>query len=129
MANGNNEFKLSLEKFSKYAEEQFEIIFRKITIDLDSAIVMATPVDTGRARGNWYTSLNSPSATATERKGAGPAINEITSVAQKAKIGDTIWMANALPYINRLEYGSHSKQAPNGMVAVNVARFKSKYGI
>ena len=129
MANlGNKEFKLSLEKFSKYAEEQFEIIFRKIAIDLDSAIVLSTPVDTGRARGNWFTSLNSPTIMTSNRLGAGAAISEIEKVVKTAKIGDTIWMANSLPYINRLENGWSKQAPPNAMVAANVARFRSKYG-
>ena len=124
----SRQFTLGLKQLAKLPVEKFEIAFRKIAIDLDSAIVLSTPVDTGRARGNWFTTLNKPSSAVSERKGAGPAISEITSTANSLKIGDAIWMSNNLPYINRLENGWSTQSPPKAMVAANVARFRSKYG-
>lgn len=106
------------------------MIFRKIIIDLDTRVVLDTPVDTGRARGNWFPSLNAPSdqvdESASDRSGS-KAVGEATSTAQRAKIGDIAWLTNNLPYILPLENG-HSGQAPDGMVDVNLEAVAAAYG-
>lgn len=125
---GTVSFKADLEKFGKLTEEKANELFRKIALDLFTSIIMTTPVDTGRARGNWFTTIGSPSGAVSERLGAGASTGEAQRVVKGAEIGETIWLANNLPYINRLENG-WSKQAPPGaMVALNVARARSKYG-
>ena len=121
------QFKLDLKKFGEQSEETFEKVFRKIALDIDSSVILGTPVDTGRARGNWFTTIGNPSGAVDAGGSAGKAIGQLNAAVAQLKLGDTIWMANNLPYINRLENG-WSKQAPAGMVAINVARFKSKYG-
>ena len=45
-------------------------------------------------------------------------------VIQGAKVEDDIYLSNGLPYAKRLENG-WSRQAPTGMVRINVARFSS----
>jgi len=121
------QFKLDLKKFGEQSEETFEKVFRKIALDIDSSVILGTPVDTGRARGNWFTTIGNPSSAVSAGGSAGKAMGQLNAAVAQLKLGDTIWMANNLPYINRLENG-WSKQAPAGMVAINVARFKSKYG-
>jgi len=121
------QFKLDLKKFGEQSEETFEKVFRKIALDIDSSVILGTPVDTGRARGNWFTTIGNPSSAVDAGGSAGKAMGQLNAAVAQLKLGDTIWMANNLPYINRLENG-WSKQAPAGMVAINVARFKSKYG-
>lgn len=41
---------------------------RKATIELFSSVVKMTPVDTGRARGNWIPSVGEPVTTAITKK-------------------------------------------------------------
>lgn len=130
MSVNNREFRLSLEKFGKVTEKQASMIVRKITLELDSSIVLSTPVDTGRARANWYPSFSEPSPAVNVNefdKGGNAAVQRLTSFITKSPIGNTVWMTNNLHYIEKLEHG-HSKQAPNGMVAMNMARIVSKYG-
>lgn len=106
------------------------MIFRKIALDLDTRVVLATPVDTGRARGNWFPSINSPSNALDENakdKSGSAAIGALSGVVAGAKLGDTIWMTNNLPYILPLENG-HSKQAPQGMVDINLNAIAAAYG-
>ena len=76
----------------------------------------------GRFRGNWQVSfdvaktgtLERIDPTGQESKGAGAAlIQGFTS-----DVG-SIWMINALPYAQPLEYG-HSSQAPAGCVRISV---------
>jgi hypothetical protein len=123
-------FALDLKKFGEVTREQAKIIFRKISLELDARIVLSTPVDTGRARGNWFPSLNSPSSRiemdARDKGGAG-AMSAAQGIINIADLGETIWFTNNLPYILPLENG-HSGQAPEGMVDVNLNAVAAHYG-
>lgn len=123
------EFALDLKKFGAVAEEDARLIFRKIIIDLDTAVVLGTPVDTGRARGNWFASLTSPSnaATDTPDKSGSRALAGVNRTASEAQVGDIAWLTNNLPYILVLENGS-SRQAPQGMVDQNLHRIAAQFG-
>lgn len=95
-------------------------------IEIFSSVVKKTPVDTGRARGNWTVSKGSKETGETNRtdkkKYGSSSAYENT---EKKKLGslngdESIYIQNNLPYIKALEYG-HSKQAANGMVGVTLA--------
>jgi len=91
---------------------------------LSSRIIKESPVDTGRFRGNWQASIGSPVLSTTsrlDRTGAG-SINDAAVTVQGLKLGQTFYLTNNLPYARRLEYGSHSKQAPNGFLRINLQR-------
>ncbi len=60
------EFAIDLKKFGEVTREQAQVIFQKIAIDLDTRVVLGTPVDTGRARGNWFPSINTPATGVTD---------------------------------------------------------------
>lgn len=121
-------FNADLTKFGKLTEQQALSIFRKIALDLDASVVLDTPVDEGRARGNWYPSINIPSNEVDEESlGPSKSLSRISRTAPLAKLGDIIWLTNNLPYILPLENG-HSSQAPEGMVEVNVIRAAAKFG-
>ncbi len=121
-------FNADLKNFGELTERQAEQVFRKIALDLDASVVLDTPVDEGRARGNWYPSINVPSDDVDDKSlGSAKSLGRISRVVLGAKLGTTIWLTNNLPYILALENG-HSKQAPNGMVDVNVERAAAKFG-
>ena len=99
---------------------------QKIGIDIHAGIVNMTPVDTGRARGNWAVTAGSvsteprvdPNGSATIAAGTGAIVNGIdANNVDRA----TITLGNNLPYIERLENG-WSDQAPTGMVANTLRR-------
>ena len=101
----------------------------KIGFDCFAGIVKRTPVDTGRARGNWMVSLGAAVEAVVD---SGPTIsndepvpsalkNEGLSTISKSKPGQDIVISNNLPYIVFLEEGT-TKQNAKGMVAHNVAR-------
>lgn len=88
---------------------------RTTVLAVDAALVMNTPVDTGRARSNWIASLNAPSVAMVE-----PGQKPDTGAAVASfKVTDTAYIANNLPYIRRLNEG-HSQQAPAGFVEMAV---------
>lgn len=122
-------FGIDLKKFGAVTNEQANTIFKKVIVDLDSRIVMGTPVDEGRARANWFPSLNAPSSAITDDVDTmgEVAVASAQRIASAAKLGDVAWMTNNLPYILKLENG-HSTQAPAGMVDLNLLAVAAHYG-
>ena len=114
-----DEFTKEIDLSSVKLEEDLWLPFYKsLSLQLLRLIVMGTPVDTGRARGNWQLAINSPQGGTTERTDkAGDAVLADANAALVAvKDFEAIWLSNNLPYILRLEEGS-SSQAPEGFVA------------
>lgn len=89
------------------------------------AVVIATPVLTGLARGNWRASLNLPIPTATtllDKSGA-QAIAQIEAVARSWRIGQTAFITNRLDYIETLNSSdSPSKQAPPRFIQIAIKK-------
>lgn len=125
---------------------------KQVALMISSAVIMRTPVMTGRARGNWFPAVNEPSgdvndqAKQVERSGASNARVE-GFVGKNDLAGNVFWLSNNLPYIGQLEWGGYptyvkrgtwmgpgkgyeirsaagfSKQAPSGMVRVTLEEF------
>lgn len=114
-------FTKDMRAFAKRAGTATSDTSNAIKVELLSSVVLDTPVDTGRARGNWQVTENTPALGTTERltKSGNAVLRDIN-----ASIGqDVTWMSNNLPYIERLENG-YSKKSPAGMVRKNVARIR-----
>jgi len=105
---------------------KMDVAVRKIALQMFTRIILKSPVDTGRFRGNWHIAIGSvpegtlelddKTGTATIAKGA--------AIALGMNAGDIVYFANNLPYARRLEEG-YSQQAPAGMVALTVQEFQS----
>lgn len=116
-------FSDDVRRFSVKANQSADTTVRAVTLSLFKGIINDTPVDTGRARGNWQTTVDSPASGQTERVGAGLAIAEVEANTPDGA-GQVTYMANDLPYILSLEEGN-SKQAPQGMVRRNMDRIQA----
>jgi len=88
-------------------------------LEILSRVVLATPVETGRARGNWQTTLNVPATGEIDRldPDGSEAIGDGSGVINRAPDFPLIHIANNLPYIGALNYGKppgrqHSKKSP-----------------
>lgn len=102
-------------------------LVRKVALAADQAVVLATPVDTGRARANWIAALNAPAdgqaAFSAGKDGSTGGPNADRAMRQAGSVirrydGDRdaeIHITNNLPYIQRLNEGS-SYQAPANFV-------------
>lgn len=100
---------------------------RKTALAIDQAVVLATPVDTGRARANWLVSVDAPApdeiepyAPGKEGSTAGPNAQGAIDQAQEAVAtygpsNKSIHITNNVPYIGALNDG-HSAQAPANFV-------------
>jgi hypothetical protein len=130
-------FSLDVKKFSESFIEGAEHAVRGSAIKLFGEVIRSTPVDEGRARANWFATGQQPSVKLTNqedlsRNGDDTAFAVATAV-DKLKDWSVITLTNNLPYINKLEFGGYgdgpkttngySKQAPAGMVRVNISRY------
>lgn len=118
-------FALDVSKFVEKAKKNPETVMRQVSIKLFSAIIKASPVDTGRFRMNWMASGGTPASGTTDAvdKSGNIAIGNATSFVLKATYWHEFTLTNNLPYAQRLEYG-WSQQAPAGVVRTNVSRFQ-----
>ena len=118
-------FTSSLRDFSERTESNLEQVLRGTTISLFGKIIRRTPVKTGRLRGNWQTDINRPKSGELDRTGAAGAMSEVSAEVNRARLGDSIFMVNNLPYAKKIEDGG-SDQAPVGMVKVTALEFETE---
>lgn len=125
--------------FAQKAEKSVDNTVRAITFELFRSVIQMSPVGEpvkwqsppppgyvgGRFRGNWQTSTGSPETSQIPRidPSGSSAIAEV--FAKAGGLGTVTYLANNLPYAERLEYDGWSQQAPNGMVRVSFARIDS----
>jgi len=114
-----SEFKIRIDDIANKLEKNGVELVKKVALAVDQAVVLSTPVDTGRARSNWLVSVDNPEERTVETYGessASKAISqgssEINSFGESNK---AIYITNNLPYIQRLNDG-YSAQAPAGFV-------------
>lgn len=128
------EWSLDIEKWCGTQKEKVVEVKNRFAFNLYSSIVKKTPVDTGRARGNWNPSVGSPDLTVDENA-TQPKVKDVSAFPQ-SKGDEPIYISNDLPYIRKLEFGEYpnppkkdggktvngySRQAPQGMVGITVA--------
>ena len=164
-------FALDVKAFCEKAKKNPEIVMRQVSMKLFSAIILGSPVDTGRFRNNWFASGATPSTetTAYTGKQGTAAIARVSKVITEARgYGWTeLTLTNNLPYAEVIEFGGYStgfagpsrpdasglvsfvgpqklsgfvgpkrqreqktingysKQAPQGVVRVNITRFNA----
>lgn len=89
-------------------------------------LVLRTPVDTGRARGAWEATADTPATSspvgAQDKNGSG-TIAKGAGIISGILPGQVGYVVNNVAYIDELEKG-HSQQAPNGMVTVTLEELK-----
>lgn len=106
---------------------------RRVALSIDTALVMETPVDTGRAKSNWIVAINfSPDrriqAYAPGSKGSTETANMMAALSQGERVitgyesgkDQEIYITNSLPYIGELNEGS-SYQAPAMFIQTAIA--------
>ena len=132
-----SDFALDVSKWVAKAKVAPERVVRSVTIKLRSAVIKGSPIDTGRFRNNWFASGATPSSetTTANAKTGDAAINRATQVVVGIADWTNMTLTNNLPYAEVIEFGGYpgdgpntvggfSKQAPQGCVRVNVARFQ-----
>lgn len=101
-----------------------DMAFRALILEAAKRIIYRTPVDTGRARGNWQVSIGSPQvAEFDDDKNGYMTLMGVRSDTREVDAGEIVYLLNGVEYIVYLERGS-SDQHPDGMVAVTVAELQ-----
>lgn len=96
---------------------------RKLYIKIYRNIILGTPVDTGRARANWFLTTGRASNQIIDSNRVS-IVKGLRSM-PKIVLDEKVYISNNLPYINELEFGS-SKQAPDGWVRAELIRAKAE---
>lgn len=137
-------FSKDLEAFCKTeAPAKTNAIVRKFVMEVANRVVLRSPVGDpskwedefkvvaanlgwtgegyvgGRFRANWQYSFGSPVKEAANEidKSGGPTLDKIRSRLGTAPFASVHWLANNMPYAQRLEEG-YSGQAPQGIVGL-----------
>lgn len=113
-------FSVRFDKFGSAIPADTDKLVRNVALAVDATVVMATPVDTGRARSNWIVELGEPASGTIEPLAEGNAAARASIEAAKKVIatykgGVDIHLTNNLSYISALNDGT-SAQAPAGFV-------------
>jgi hypothetical protein len=111
-----NQFNKAIEDMSARAYRRAVEATKRVAYRLQKKVVEATPIDTGRAAGNWGLSVGKPIEGYDDPPTAGWSKSEVRArTISKARsmlkgykeASQTIYLANNVPYITILEYGSN----------------------
>ena len=134
-------FTLDLQKFAKKTNANTELLVKSVVAGVAESIVEMSPVGDatawaspppkgytgGRFRGNWDYGFNITPRTefdVIDKTGA-ISLNRVdTGMIGKKMAGNVHYIANNLPYAQRLEDG-WSNQAPSGMVRLTAIKWQS----
>lgn len=131
------EFVDGMRRFENLPRQKADRLVRRVASTVGEALVVGneygdgTPVDTGNARGHWYTTFgdaDSGGHPSPPGGGEGPAaltaqgLAGVALGAAAARAGDVISFNNDAEYIEELNNG-HSSQAPAGIIDVVAQNF------
>jgi len=113
-------FSDDLMKFAQKAEPG--VVVRKVAMDVFKGVIMMTPVKSGRARGNWQTTIGTPATEELDTEDKNRGLVELGDVIDKHQGDDSIFLSNNVPYIEVLENGNETHR-PVGMVKVTLSEY------
>jgi hypothetical protein len=138
-------FALDLKKYVAKYKERADLAVGEIVANVAAEVDFLSPVGDatywknpppkdyvgGRFRANWTLGIGGIDRTttlATDRSAKSRGTGGNTTGRIRAEIpadaaGKVYWLANSLPYANRLEHGG-SRQAPAGVVGLTAVRFQ-----
>lgn len=135
-----SDWEFGIDQFLDEFEESIVDTHKKIAFDLLAAVVLGSPVDTGRFRNAWTLALNGPdeytppenysdtlSPEEAAERSVAKADGDLGSY-QTLSGGDppVIWINNQLPYAQRLEDGHSRTKAPNGVLRIHIETLQMK---
>jgi hypothetical protein len=121
-------FSAQIDAFCVRTTLEIEAYCRGVALTLFGLIIEATPVLSGRLRGDWRTSVGSPILESRPEINASPeellriAMDEMRAVVGAWDTKEPVFLTNNMPYAEVIEYEGHSRiKAPQGMVRVSIA--------
>jgi len=123
-------FEQDWKKIEPEIRDRLEKACRAGMFQLCSNIIGGTPVDTGRAKANWFVTTGSASTKTVKQTDKSPKGQISSEKAKQVSVSveksiDTgkLYLTNNLPYIYRLEFDGWSSQARSGWIRKNVQEF------
>ena len=109
-------------------EKKMTKVYRIAVMETTKDIVMDTPVDEGRLRGNWQAGVNDqPSGQLDLLDKTGmTTIGRITAIIAPLQYDQKLVFCNNLPYAVPIEYGHSREKAPQGMVRRNLTNWNAR---
>ena len=119
LADVGNAMAKILDEYKDESEAATELAIKESVFRVWGNIIGGTPVDSGRARANWF--IDSTPTGLTTESTLDKGESYVRAKVEHWTIDKKIYLFNNLPYIGRLEFG-HSDQArnPDGMVRLNL---------
>lgn len=111
-----------INRFVNKTVKDMNTVKRKAAVTMATRIIIATPVDKGVLRNNWYFGINAPHTGSTSEANADAfaVVERAEQDIAPSKMDDVLFLTNNLPYAETIEYDGHSAQAPRGMVRLNI---------
>lgn len=113
-------FAIDLSRFRAMSRERLDATARRVMLEMFRRVILRSPVDTGRFRGNWF--LDAPRTDGAPDKAGAATVARIAGEIAGRPAAGVFTLVNALDYAEALEYG-RSQQAPAGMVRITAAEF------
>ncbi len=118
-------FNAELDVAAKKIHGDFKKFYKQVCLELFKRIVLRTPVDTGRARGNWQVEIGRAASGVLDVQGGRGEMTDHVMSKAISKLSDIpafsiVHLTNNLEYIYYLEYTNRSDQFPEGMVEISI---------
>lgn len=123
MSDNLHEFELSLKEFSeKHIPAEVGRMRNALALEGIRTLAFLTPVDTGRARGNYQLTIGAPAEgynpEAFDKTGQSAAARSAETLSASKDPWDVVWIHNGVPYITYLNDGT-----PPHVIEAKNARF------
>ena len=103
---------MSIKMKGKVDRKDLDRVFRSVTLGIYKDVIIGTPVDTGRARGNWQLAIGSAPTGEVSRLEKGKGSSQLRQAESRTKrplAGKSVFIANNLAYIGELEEGASTQ--------------------
>ena len=117
-----------MRRLKNLTEKKMTKVYRIAVMETTKDIIMDTPVDEGRLRGNWQAGVNDqPSGQLDLLDKTGmTTIGRITAIIAPLQYDQVLVFCNNLPYAVPIEYGHSREKAPQGMVRRNISNWNAR---
>ena len=134
-------FTADLRAFAENSNKTILNVVKDVSSDLFTEIINKTPVGNpalwksappanyvpGALKGNWQCTIEAPALGKLGIRSGANAISSMISVIDKLKEDQAVYLANNLPYAQRIEFlGWSHAQSPAGMVRVSMSKIEQK---
>lgn len=123
-------FNVELDRASKKIHGDLNKFYRQVCLEVLKRIVLRTPVDSGRARGNWQTEIGRAASSSLLVEGSRGTMADLAISAGMTKLAQIppfsiVHITNNVEYLYYLEYEKRSQQFPEGMVEITLTEMQT----